>query len=181
MSIFGIQSPKFKNSSAVDVDMDYARVERDEALFDTLVQASKIDGSRTFINKEYGWAFEVLIHLHKEGNDTARLAKYNTYNSNLYDLVTLYRHRDNEPIKDSNGDEVPFLFAEIYMGYLNNPPQNLNEPGDYLILKFIHTKNIRLQQSASPPPPASGSEVITETQGEQTIITETGGQEIIVE
>jgi hypothetical protein len=162
----------------VDINIDHAKVELDNPVFDNLAQVSEIDGSRTFFNREYGWEYEVIVHLFKYGNEAARLAKYNTLNDNLYDLVTLYRHRDNEPIKDSLGNEVPFLFSEIEPFYINSIPNGLNEPGDALILKFISTKNLRLQQSAAPPIVSGG--IITEVT-EDTIITETGGLEIITE
>lgn len=131
MSIFGTQEPRFIGSNGTTVDLDNARVLRNQPEYDTIINQSKLSGDRTVITRFRDWVFEVQIHLNKYGALAEN--KFNNLDSYLYDKVTLYRHRDG------NAFDSPFKFVSIMTFYL----EKINYK-DAAILTFISNTNLTL-------------------------------------
>jgi hypothetical protein len=129
MAIWGSSYPKIKTSGNYEIELPYAKILKDEPDFDSIMHENVLTGSRVRVRTKYHWIFEVQINLYKYPSPAY---SYNLLNTYLNDLVSLWRHRDWEPVCDVNGDEVQFWFKEIVPIFLTDV--NFE---DALILKFI--------------------------------------------
>ena len=163
MAIFGTGQPKIISAADETINLDYAKILVDEPEFDNVIHQSKIDGARTFLNKGYHWRYEVLIHLVRYGDPTD---KYNALNGVLHTNVTLYRHRDNDPVKTPVGSICPFNFAELRPIYLTDSYYK-----DALHLVFLSTEFVDISQSTTR---------LLATELDRTLITTEAGLEIII-
>jgi hypothetical protein len=161
--IFGTQNPKIVDSDDNDILLDHSVVLADEPEYDQVIHESDLDGTVYFAHKGKHWNYEIRYHIFKESDQATKFQA-------LYDLldeeVTLYRHRDKDPFKDSSGTIVPFVLTEIIPIYMETVSYR-----DALILKFTSTKYVDLSESLT-------AHLVTED-GE-SIITE-DGEEILIE
>lgn len=162
--IFGQQSPKIVDGSSNHILLDYSVILKDEPEFRNLQQESPINGNRSFHHRGYHWIYEIRYHLFKEANPRT---KFETLHALLGDTdLTLYRHRDTDPIQDSSGVDVAFFFAEIIPIYIETANYT-----DGLILKFKSLKFVDLTKSLD-------ATLVTESTGET--ITAEDGESIII-
>lgn len=113
--IFGSGKPKFV-LGVTDHLLDYSMV-TGEFLPEEIEQVSVINGHREFIVKGDYAEFEVLVHLHKYANPRAKFEEL--YACRGADVV-FYPHREGEPLKDGNGNNVLFHISAMVPGYLQN-------------------------------------------------------------
>jgi len=165
MSIFGDNEPKIVTLSDVTINLDKTLIVKDEPDYRRIRQEDVVSSAGIIYNNTRGmhWLFWVTIHLFKYSTDHGDKfdALYDTLNKN----VTLHRHRDKDSFKDSNGNVVPFYFAEIVPFYFDSPNYR-----DVLLLKFESTAFVDLQSTTF-------TTLIAE---DETPITTEDGQGIIV-
>jgi len=115
--IFGTGEPKFvyTNESEITVTMGYANVEKDEPEFDYIVHKSVLNGHREVYDKGVHWVYEVIVNLFKYNDPKSKLNQF--FAAKGFDL-TLYRHSDANPFKDSSDAVVLFKLTEIEPFYL---------------------------------------------------------------
>lgn len=106
--VTGESAPKYVNG-ATTVLLDHATIVRDEPETRNVEHRAPIEGSRKFKHRGQHWIFEILINLHLYADP---LSSYDNIRAYLGQNVTLYRHRDKQPVKDSSGTVVPFRFME---------------------------------------------------------------------
>jgi len=128
MAIFGSQAPKIITSGAVSIDLDYCVVDKDAPELDRIIHTEKFSGHREFNVRGRRWVFEVTLNIWKEASIGT---KYNTLLGTLYDSVTLYRHRDGNPVQ-YNSTNVPFFVERVNPFYLEQ-----NEYRDRLQLRLV--------------------------------------------
>src|SRR4030042_47917 len=125
--IFGTGAPKFIASDNAEILLDYFVYGDDEPQPNYRVAQSVMNRHREIVNTDEHYIFNGTIYLYKYGIDPVTLIidtetvrnRYNEINGYKYDEVTLYRHRDGEPMKDSNGDIIKFYLTELKTFYLN--------------------------------------------------------------
>lgn len=166
MGLFGEASPKFI-SGGTEVLLDYAQPIVDEPEWDVLEEESSYEssGERVFYNKGYHWVYECIINLHRYDDPEAKFLEIYPY---LGAEVTLYRHRDKDPVQDSDGNVVLFFIEEIIPMYLDGAEWDLR---DRLLIRFKSLYYVDISKSTK-------ATLITEVEG-FNIITEQGGENII--
>ncbi len=138
--IFGKDAPKFTVSGVGDVLLDYSIIQKDEADHDTLKHTSEITGHVEYITRGYRWEMDVLVHLYKYADPYAKFTEINQYKGSK---VTLYRHRDGLPFKNSAGANVEFMIEEINPSYLTTVNYE-----DVVLIKFRSVDYVDLSQMA---------------------------------
>ena len=118
--IFGVSAPKFVFDYGVEeteqtVLLDYVIPTQDKPEPDIIEHKSVINGHREHILKGNHWIFEVRLNLYKYTNPRSKYEEIKQYEG--LD-VTLFRHRDGDPFKDSSGTEVLFTLVSVTEAYL---------------------------------------------------------------
>ena len=139
MGIFGTDQPKIITSGGTTILLDAVVVLKDEPVFDRVRHQSVLSGDREYVCRGYHWIYQIKKHLYK--HETVQ-DHFIALHGALYDEVTLYRHRDHDPIQDSSGTVVPFKFLELKPFYLETVNYH-----DAAILTFESTKFIDITKS----------------------------------
>lgn len=139
-SIFGEQAPKFVYNlgslNQTEVLLDYWLPLRDEPEEREIVNESSLESVRTIIDRGDFWTYEGRINLFKYESITAIRSKFEEIYQFNKKAVTLWKHRDGQPFKDKNGNNVLFYMKVI--------PKNLQtlDYKDILMVSFRSLKGI---------------------------------------
>ena len=128
-AIFGSGAPKIIDSGANTVNFDYCWVLKDGPELDREIHTEKFSGHREINVKGRRWVFECEINLWKYA---VPATSYNTFKGLLYDSVTLYRHRDGNPVQYSSSN-VDFFIEAVNPFYL----ENLTAEYDKLFIRLV--------------------------------------------
>lgn len=160
--IFGTAAPKFKAQDGEIVLLDYSKILTDRPIYSYLEQISVINGNINHIDKGYWWEYIVRIHVFKESESIAKANKYYSY---LGQDVYLYRHREAEPFKDENGNDVLFRIQEVTPSYLET-----SDYKDIIDIKFKSSKFIDASKTILPENVLvdSSGKIITDSDGKYT-------------
>jgi len=111
-SIFGSAAPKFVfdlgGENEATVILNYWVTTIDEPDSREIVHESEIEADRDFIDRGDFWVYEGRVNLHKYSSMAFIRSKFEEINQFNKKKVTLWRHQDGEPFKDSNGNNLLF-------------------------------------------------------------------------
>ena len=150
-SIFGSLSPKFVydlgGANEATVFIHYWVPTKDEPeTRKEIIHDSELEADRNIIPLGDYWAFEGYINLLKYPDLASRRSKFEEIYAYNKKVVTLWKHRDGQPFKDSAGNNVLF--------YLNATPKNFGtlDYRDVLILQFRSLTEVYFSNGAPTIP-----------------------------
>lgn len=156
-SIFGIGAPKFVydfgGSNEQEIELDHVVIITDDPDISTIENKSVKTGFTSWNYKGKHWIFELDLYLFKYPLANQK-SFYNTLKSFENTLVTLYKRRDGDFIKNPNDDPVLFFIEEIEERYV----ERFDYP-DTLRIRFISQDPI--DKVFSVPAPVWSAEAST--------------------
>lgn len=149
-SIFGHSAPKFIGNFG-DVDetevlLNYWTTDSDEAAMKETVIESELEAYRAIIPRGDYWVFKGTVQLHKYGTLTDIRNKFEEIYAFNRKKVVLYRHRDGEPMKDEDGEEVLFYLTVTAKHFASLDFKDL------LVLEFRSLKGVTLSNGLAVYP-----------------------------
>lgn len=146
LGIFGNGSPKIVTQAAAEITLDNIIVHREEPIENNESWVSDIDQRTVYLTRPFNWVFECSILIFKDGFPTAdRMAYFYSLLALRGQTVTYYPFRDYVPMKDENGDEVPFEVARVVPYYFGERWKFKNA----IILELRSTVPVDLVQSST--------------------------------
>jgi hypothetical protein len=140
-SIFGNMSPKFVydlgGPNQYSVQLNYWVPTADEPTDDRdIIQDSELEADREIIDRGNFWLFEGRVNLYMYGSLVNIRSKFEEIYQFHKKKVVLWKHKDKEPYKDKNGNNV--------LWYLKVVPKNLYtlDYRDVLLLSFRSLKEV---------------------------------------
>jgi len=153
-SIFGSNGPKFcydhGGEGETFVTLGHWVTLKDEPVDEKiLINESELEADRVITMLGAYWQFSGMVYLMKYGTIPEIRNKFEEIYQYNYQKVSLWKHSDGEPFKDSAGGDALFLMKVI--------PKNYQELDyrDVLLIDFISEKGIDFSNGLSTVPTLS--------------------------